>query len=212
MKNLAMLLALAAATPATAQTLAVTNAEAWTLESDTPVKDATILIEDGRIKSVTPGGAVPEGATVIELGRTTEAYELCAYDETVDLAELQETWEHGIENVFPYRTSEEERAAAPAVEPVPVARYRWLEQSLDFSVASDVDRLDAMLAEIGGNDVVALRLAGRVDLRQRREIRLILRDLAQHGVDESARGASAVRAAELHGLADSGVVGYLVQK
>ena len=59
-----------------------------------------------------------EGATVIELGRTTEAYELCAYDETVDLAELQETWEHGIENVFPYRTSEEERAAAPAVEPV----------------------------------------------------------------------------------------------
>ena len=59
-----------------------------------------------------------EGATVIELGRTTEAYELCAYDEAVDLAELQETWEHGIENVFPYRTSEEERAAAPAVEPV----------------------------------------------------------------------------------------------
>lgn len=63
------------------------------------------------------------------------------------------------------------RDAAPAVEPVPVARYRWLEQSLDFSVASDVDRLDAMLAEIGGNDVVALRLAGRVDLRLRREIR-----------------------------------------
>ena len=59
-----------------------------------------------------------EGATVIELGRTTEAYELCAYDETVDLAELQETWEHGIENVFPYRTSEEERAAAPTVERV----------------------------------------------------------------------------------------------
>ena len=48
-----------------------------------------------------------EGATVIELGRTTEAYELVAYDETVDLAELQETWESGIEGVFPYRSEDE---------------------------------------------------------------------------------------------------------
>lgn len=46
-----------------------------------------------------------EGATVIELGRTTEAYELVAYDETVDLAALQERWESGIEGVFPYRSS-----------------------------------------------------------------------------------------------------------
>ena len=58
------------------------------------------------------------GATVSDLGTTTEAYELTAYDETLDLAELQEVWEHGIEGVFPYRTSAEERAAAPAVEPV----------------------------------------------------------------------------------------------
>ena len=58
------------------------------------------------------------GATVSDLGTTTEAYELMAYDETLDLVELQEVWEHGIEGVFPYRTSPEERAAAPAVEPV----------------------------------------------------------------------------------------------
>ena len=51
-----------------------------------------------------------------------------------------------------------------------------------------------------------------IPLRQRREIRLILRDLAQHGVDEPTRGAPSVRAAELHGLADGGVVGHLVQK
>lgn len=66
MKSLAMLLALAATSPAAAQTLAVTNAEAWTMEADEPVRGATILIEDGRILSVTPGGAVPEGATVID--------------------------------------------------------------------------------------------------------------------------------------------------
>ncbi len=48
-------------------------------------------------------------------------------------------------------------------------------------------------------------------LRQRREIRLILRDLAQHAVDEPARCVRPfVRL--LHGLADGAVVGHLVQK
>ena len=65
-----------------------------------------------------------EGATVIKLGRTTEAYELVAYDETVDLAALQERWESGIEGVFPYRSSAvlpnggvADAAAAPGTEP-----------------------------------------------------------------------------------------------
>lgn len=66
MKNLVILLALAASTSASAQTIAVTNAEAWTMESDQPVSGATILIEDGRILSVTAGGAVPADATVID--------------------------------------------------------------------------------------------------------------------------------------------------
>lgn len=46
-----------------------------------------------------------EGAIMVELGRTTKAYALCAYDEALDLAELQEVWEGGIESVFPYRSS-----------------------------------------------------------------------------------------------------------
>ena len=59
-----------------------------------------------------------EGARVVELGQTTEAYELSAYDETLDLAELQEAWEGAIEGVFPYRTSAGEADKLPAVEPV----------------------------------------------------------------------------------------------
>lgn len=66
MKRLVSLLALALATPAAAQTIAVTHAEAWTMESDTPVRDATIVIENGRIVSATAGGTVPAGATVID--------------------------------------------------------------------------------------------------------------------------------------------------
>jgi imidazolonepropionase-like amidohydrolase len=65
MQTIAILLALAA-TPAAAQTIAVTHAEAWTMETGEPVKDATILIENGKIVSVTPGGGVPQGATVID--------------------------------------------------------------------------------------------------------------------------------------------------
>ncbi|WP_447728643.1 amidohydrolase family protein [Sphingomonas koreensis] len=66
MKVLVSLIALAAAIPAAAQTLAVTHAEAWTMDGAEPVRDATIVIADGKVVSVTAGGAVPEGATVID--------------------------------------------------------------------------------------------------------------------------------------------------
>ncbi|MDO4290655.1 MAG: phosphoribosylformylglycinamidine synthase subunit PurQ [Eggerthellaceae bacterium] len=49
---------------------------------------------------------------VVCLGETTEAYEFAACGEVVDLAELQEAWEHGIEDVFPYR------GAGSAVDPI----------------------------------------------------------------------------------------------
>lgn len=68
MRMMASLIALTIATPATAQTLAVTHAEAWTMEGAEPVKDATIIIENGRIVSVTAAGGVPSGATVIDAG------------------------------------------------------------------------------------------------------------------------------------------------
>ncbi|MBQ9041759.1 MAG: phosphoribosylformylglycinamidine synthase subunit PurQ [Eggerthellaceae bacterium] len=37
------------------------------------------------------------------IGTTTEAYELVANGETIDLADLQEAWESKLESVFPYR-------------------------------------------------------------------------------------------------------------
>ena len=61
---------------------------------------------------------LPAGLKATVIGRTTEAYEFTCYDETIDLAELQECWESGIESVFPYRTSEAEAAELSEVEPV----------------------------------------------------------------------------------------------
>lgn len=50
---------------------------------------------------------VPEvtGATVTVMGKTTEAYELVAGAETINLAEIQEVWESALESVFPYRSA-----------------------------------------------------------------------------------------------------------
>ena len=51
--------------------------------------------------------ALHDGVTGYVLGTTTEAYELVAGGETIDLAELQEAWEGAIESVFPYRSEGE---------------------------------------------------------------------------------------------------------
>ncbi len=72
------------------------------------------------IVEVSDDAQLPEleqGVTVALLGTTTEAYELKACGEAIDLSELQEAWEGAIESVFPYR------AEGPKV------------QKLDFSVA-----------------------------------------------------------------------------
>jgi imidazolonepropionase-like amidohydrolase len=61
----AIVIALVFALPAHAETIAITGAKAWTMTSSTPVENATIVVTDGRIVSVTPGGAIPSGARAI---------------------------------------------------------------------------------------------------------------------------------------------------
>ncbi|MBE6469263.1 MAG: phosphoribosylformylglycinamidine synthase [Coriobacteriaceae bacterium] len=74
------------------------------------------------IVELADGAVLPaaEGVTVREVGVTAEAYELSIAGEVLDLAELQEAWEHGIEGVYPYRSLDD--ADAPA--PVETVSYR----------------------------------------------------------------------------------------
>lgn len=51
---------------AQAQTVAITHAKAWTLTAATPVEDATVVVTDGKITSVTAGGGAPAGARVFD--------------------------------------------------------------------------------------------------------------------------------------------------
>mgnify|MGYP003018279083 FL=1 len=53
--------------------------------------------------------AVSNLVEVSEVGETTEAYQFAAAGETLDLAELQDAWEGGIESVFPYRSKGDEK-------------------------------------------------------------------------------------------------------
>ncbi len=53
------------ASTASAQVTAITGATVWTMTSDRPVEDATILLADGRVKSVEAHGPVPAGALQI---------------------------------------------------------------------------------------------------------------------------------------------------
>ncbi|WP_380876080.1 amidohydrolase [Sphingomonas sp. DBB INV C78] len=66
MKRFALLLAALAAQPASAETVAIVHARAWTMTADAPVENATIIARDGRIVSVVAGGAAPAGAKVID--------------------------------------------------------------------------------------------------------------------------------------------------
>ncbi len=57
---------------------------------------------------------IPDNAayTVEVLGDTTDAHELSYGTETVDLAALQESWESGMESVFPYRSQKNASSTA----------------------------------------------------------------------------------------------------
>lgn len=54
--------------------------------------------------------------------------------------------------------------AVPVVTPLASGRYRWLSWSRELRVASDVSALLDELAQLGGDDVVQLELAGGIDL------------------------------------------------
>jgi imidazolonepropionase-like amidohydrolase len=49
-----------------AEPLAIVNARAYTGDAPEPVEHATIVVDDGRIVSVTPGGAAPPGARIVD--------------------------------------------------------------------------------------------------------------------------------------------------
>lgn len=52
--------------PVVALTVAIIHAKAWTLMEPTPVENATVVMTDGKIISVSAGGSAPDGARVFD--------------------------------------------------------------------------------------------------------------------------------------------------
>jgi imidazolonepropionase-like amidohydrolase len=69
MKSLLVLVVSVLGAPALAVPTAITGATVWTMTSDKPIGNATIVIDQGRIVSVTAGGPVPAGATQLAADR-----------------------------------------------------------------------------------------------------------------------------------------------
>ena len=63
---LSALLALAMSATASAQSLAIVHAKAWTGASGGAVENATIVVRDGRIASIVSGGAAPADIEIID--------------------------------------------------------------------------------------------------------------------------------------------------
>jgi imidazolonepropionase-like amidohydrolase len=65
-RHLLALVALLAASSAGAETWAITGARVWTMTSAAPVDNATIVVENARIASVTAGGEPPKNARIVK--------------------------------------------------------------------------------------------------------------------------------------------------
>jgi imidazolonepropionase-like amidohydrolase len=63
---LSLLACVAAIAPAWSQTTAIVHARLFTMESEQPIEDATIVIEDGIVRAVGPSLAPPSGASIVD--------------------------------------------------------------------------------------------------------------------------------------------------
>jgi imidazolonepropionase-like amidohydrolase len=66
MRRRAALALLLAGAPLRAETIAIVHAKTYTMTAAQPIADATIVASGGKLVSVTPGGAAPAGARVID--------------------------------------------------------------------------------------------------------------------------------------------------
>ncbi len=84
--------------------------DAGAANSNAELDDLFTLAYGSFVVELAADAAMPKATdlvSVIELGETTSEYTLSAFGETLDMTQLQEVWEHGIESVFPYRHEDE---------------------------------------------------------------------------------------------------------
>ncbi|GIL39658.1 amidohydrolase family protein [Roseiterribacter gracilis] len=188
MRVLLLLALLLAASPAQAETVAVTNARAFTMIGNEPVENATIVLRDGKIDSVVRNGPVPAGARVVDAGGSIVTPGLMSSGTHLGLIEIQdvaETNDHaakagsfgaGFDPSTALNTNSallaQVRAdgltrAVTAPSASPVAPFSGLASVLRLEDSADIlDRSKvALFATIQGGGAAGSRAVGWLELR-----------------------------------------------
>ena len=99
--------------------MCVGNGIGVALEAGVPIESLFMPAYGSFLVEFADGAELPTHSNAVEvsmLGTTTQAYEFVAEGEVADLGELQETWEHSLEGVFPYRSDSAEELSPVGVE------------------------------------------------------------------------------------------------
>lgn len=168
------------AAPATAQsqtagnTLALTHANVVDGVSATVVRDATILISNGRIQSIRPGGAVPADVAVIDLGGRWVAPGLIdAHTHISTLANARRALHSGVTTV--------RSASVPAYQDVEMREMARAGQIAAPDVLATGVFVTPNLGETLLADARLGALAGGVNTPE--QLRALVRVNLDHGVD-----------------------------
>ncbi len=103
--------------------MCVGNGIGFAANATVPVEAQFVPAYGSFIIELAKGASIPEHSEAIhvhEIGTTTKAYELALGGEVLDLAELQEIWESGLEGVFPYRAQGKEVEALSYRDTLPL--------------------------------------------------------------------------------------------
>jgi len=175
---LTALVAASAAAPLPAQTasstLVLTHANVIDGVSATVVRDATILISNGRIQSIRPGGAVPADVTVIDLGGRWVAPGLIdAHTHISTLANARRALHSGVTTV--------RSASVPAYQDVEMREMARAGQIAAPDVLATGVFVTPNLGETLLADARLGALAGGVNTPE--QLRALVRVNLDHGVD-----------------------------
>ncbi|GFE79119.1 amidohydrolase [Steroidobacter agaridevorans] len=147
-------------TSAYAQNVAIVNAKAWTLATDTPTDNATIVINDGKIASVSVATPAPPGIRVIDAGGKIVTPGLMHPATRLGLIEVSsaaETVDHAAKAGAPGAGFDVQYAINPNSVLIDLARADGVTRSLSYPSSSNTPPFAgsaSLLHLFDGGDVV----------------------------------------------------------
>lgn len=156
---------LTAGAAAQAQTVAIVHATAWTLTTDAPVDNATIVITDGKIVTVSPGAPPPAGARVVDAGDrpvTPGLMHAASHLGLIEVSAATETVDHSAKAGVPGAGFDVQYAINSNSALIQLARADGLTRAISYPGAGPV----APFAGMG----VLLRLVENGDVLERARI------------------------------------------